>query len=311
MKVKTKNRDISFGGIYNNSVFKKGLEFAADNGALFAATTTLTLSLTARPAAIMLTPKTDKENKKLAFAKSLASTFTGYALMFALSKPLAKKMKGIDKNLTKETAENLKDGAESLSKSKAYILATQMFKLGLGLAAAIPKAILTAASVPVVMNQIYPKDNKGLTFKGKNTNIIEKILNNKKYQEFAKKHKDSNFPMHIIAATDTLTTGTFIYQTKKSPKIQEERKNPLCYNSAISTGLSIITGYTADKLTEKPTQKFIDKFKKANINDPKLDKYLEGIKIAKPILLIGGIYYILIPFISTFLADRIKTTNHQ
>lgn len=304
MKVNSNKRDIPFGGLYNNKALKKGLEFAADNGALFAATTTLALSLTARPAAILATPKTDKENKKLAFAKSLSSTFIGYAMMFCLSKPLAKKMKNIDKELTKESAENLKDRAESLSKSKAYILATQMFKLGLGLVAAIPKAILTAAGVPVVMNQLYPDENKGLTFKGKSSNLITKTLNNKKYQEFAKKYKDTNFPMHIIAATDTLTTGTFIYQTQKSTKIKEERKNALCYNAGISTGLSILSSYFVDKLTDKPMEKFIRKFKEANKTDPKLDKYTEGIKIAKPILIIGGIYYILIPIISTFLADR-------
>lgn len=305
MKVNSNNkRDISFGGIYNNKALKKGLEFAADNGALFAATTTLTLSLTARPLAILATPKTDKENKKLAFAKSLASTFVGYAMMFALSKPLAKKMRNVNKNLSRESIENLKDGSNKLEQSKAYILATQMFKLGLGLAAAIPKAIITAASVPVFMNQIFPEENKGLSFKGKSQDIIIKTLNNKKYQEFAKKYKDTNFPMHIIAATDTLTTGTFIYQTKKSNKIKEERKNTLCYNAGISTALSIITSYLVDKLTNKPTEKFIKNFKQANLNDPKLDKYIEGIKIAKPILIIGGIYYILIPFISTFLADR-------
>ncbi len=290
--------------MYNSKILKKGLEFAADNGALFTATASLALSTIARPAAIVAAPKTDKENKKLAFAKSLASTFVGYAMMFALSKPLAKKMKNINKNLTKESVENLKDGADKLEQSKAYILATQMFKLGLGMVAAVPKAILTAASVPVFMNQIFPEENKGLSFKGKSSDIITKTLNNKKYQEFAKKYKDTNFPMHIIAATDTLTTGTFIYQTKKSNKIKEERKDALCYNAGISTALSIASSYLADKFTDKPTDKFIKNFKQINKNDPKLDKYIEGIKIAKPILIIGGIYYILIPFISTFLADR-------
>ena len=38
---------------------------------------------------------------------------------------------------------------------------------------------------------------------------------------------------------------------------------------------------------------------------PKLDKYIEGIKIAKPILILGTVYYTLIPIVSTFLADRI------
>ena len=35
-----------------------------------------------------------------------------------------------------------------------------------------------------------------------------------------------------------------------------------------------------------------------------LDKYIEGIKIAKPILITGVMYYMLIPVISTFFTDK-------
>ena len=63
MKVNS-NRDISFKSIYTNKALKKGLEFAAQDGAMFSATTILALSMLARPAAIALAPHTDKENKK-------------------------------------------------------------------------------------------------------------------------------------------------------------------------------------------------------------------------------------------------------
>ena len=53
----------NFKGIYNNKMLLKGLKFAADNSALFCATTSLALSTIARPAAILSTPKTDKKNK--------------------------------------------------------------------------------------------------------------------------------------------------------------------------------------------------------------------------------------------------------
>ena len=65
MKVNS-NRDISFKSIYTNKALKKGLEFAAQDGAMFSATTILALSMLARPAAIALAPHTDKENKKVA-----------------------------------------------------------------------------------------------------------------------------------------------------------------------------------------------------------------------------------------------------
>lgn len=325
------NRDISFNGFYDSKLLKKGLEFAADNGALFAATTTLALSAFARPVAILAAPKTDKENKKIACAKSISSSISGYLLMLAISMPVSKAIKKIDTNpkkyLNTTTAETLKDGCSKLLESKAYTLATQIFKLGIGLVVACPKAILTTLGMPYVMQYLfhqYPPDKKvkntsdetsGLSFKGKGVDKISKgiskVLNNKKFQDFAVKHKDSNFPMHIIAGTDALTTATFINQTMHSKKIEERRKLPVIYNAFISTGLSITSSYGVDKLLDKPTENFIKKFKQVNSGSAKLDKYIEGIKIAKPILIMGSVYYMIIPFISTFLAEMVdKTHNH-
>ena len=87
---------------------------------------------------------------------------------------------------------------------------------------------------------------------------------------------------------------------EKSKKIEEARKKVLEYNAGISTGLSIASGYCIDKLSEKPTEKFIKKFSEINKNDPKLSKYIEGIKIVKPALIFGLVYYAGIPLISTF-----------
>ena len=307
--------------IYTSRIIKKGLEFAADNGALFAAGTTLALSLGIRPLSILSAPKTDKENKKVACAKSITSSLIGYGIMLLASKPLSHAIKKIDaepvKYLKQETVNALKNGAEELSKSKAYILATQLFKLGLGAVIAAPKAILTALGVPVVLKAIQKpnnQNNKDISFTGNPNKLakgVGKIIDKKWLQDFSVKHKDTNFPMHIMALTDTLTTATFISQVKTSKKIKEERKNPLIYNSIISTGLSIISGYTINKLLDKPAEKFIEKFKEANKNSPKLDKYVEGIKIAKPILILGAVYYTLIPIVSTFLADRIKPDKKE
>ena len=136
------------------------------------------------------------------------------------------------------------------------------------------------------------------------TKGISKIIDSPAVQNFSNKFKDSNYPMHISALTDVLATGAFIGQTKSSKKIPQDRKSTLIYNSAISTGLSIFSGYVVDKLLDKPTEKFIAKFSEVNKNSPKLDKYIEGIKIAKPALILGTIYYCLIPLVSTFFAER-------
>ena len=307
------NRDISFNSIYTSHTLKKGLKFAAENGALFKATATVAFAA-ARPVSIWLTPKADKENKKLASAKSIASSLIGFGLMLACSVPLASAVKKIDINpekyLNKETINILKDNVKDLDSSKGYIFATQLFKLGIDTLAAIPKSILTVTAIPSVMNIFSqkPKEQNNITFKGKSNDFLAKsignIINKKGVRNFAEKYKDTNFPMHMVAATDTLATLAFVQQTNQSRKIEENRKKVLIYNSLISTALSIFVGYTIDKLLDKPTAKFIEKFKQKNASDKNLSKQIQGIKIAKPILILGTIYYIFIPLISTFLAEK-------
>lgn len=342
MKVNSnsKNRDISFNSLWNSNGLKKTLEFAERNGALFTATTTLGFSAIVRPIAIWAAPKTDLENKKVACAKSISSSVGEFALTLALSVPFVKAIEKIDKNpkkyLKAETIKNLQDNANNLKESKAYTLATQMFKLGLGLAVAAPKAILTTFGMPYILEYVFKqppptpqqierdKNNnydfddyvedrlenrfKNLNFKGGPTETLAKglgkVIDSKPMQDFATKFKDSNFPMHIVALKDAITTGVFIQQTNDSEKIEEARKLPVMYNAFISTGLSITSSYIVDKLMEKPAQKFLEKFKEANKGDPNLDKYVKGFKIAKPVLIVACIYYFAIPFISTFIAER-------
>ena len=314
------NRDTNFKGFYNNKALKKGLEFAANNGTLFAATTSLALS-TIRPITVLSTPKTDKTTKNTICAKSITSTITGYLIAVVCSLPIANSIKKIDNNpekyLNKDTITALKESGKTLKESKAYSMATQLFKLGLGCLIAAPKAILTALGTPYILD-LFNKNNNdyklatenpnGLIFKGKDkiAKGIGKSLNNKNLQNFVNKNKDSNFPLHVIAITDTIATGAYIHQTQKSKKLKNEEKKSLIYNSIISTTLSIASTYIIDRITKKHSNKFIEKYKKINFNDPNLAKQIEGIRIAKPILIAGCVYYIAIPLISTFLAGRIN-----
>lgn len=315
------NSNITFQGLYTNKTFKKGLEFAAENGTLFSAATMLACSLGVRPLSIWMTPHVDKESKKALCAKSITSSFAGYVMMFGISKPVANSIKKIDENpqkyLSAKTIQNLKEESATLQNSKAYSFATQMFKLGVGVVSAIPKALLTVAGLPVVIKKAFPKKQEekkqqNINFKGKNDKIaksIAKTIEKEGVQNFSKKHKDSNFPMHIVALTDLLTTATFIHETNRSKKIEETRKKTLVYNATISTGLSILSSYVIDKLLEKPTEKFIENFRKANKGLPNVEKQVEGIKIAKPMLIMAGIYYALIPFISTFITEKAEHSN--
>lgn len=321
MKVNSIDKNsISFNGFYNSKGLKKILSLAENNGALFTSVTALALSATARPISIMATPKTDKENKKLACAKAITSTILDFLITLAISAPIVKAVGNINKNpqkyLKKETIENLKNGANELKDSKAYTLANQMFKLGIGIAIAAPKAILNLLGMPYILDSFFKNNNiserntKEVSFRGKGSEKlsewIAKIIDNKSVQEFSKRNAESNFPMHINAIKDALTTGVFVAGLSKSKKIKDERKNPLIYNSIIGTGLSIVTGYVLDSATNKPAERFIENLKKANKNDPNLKKYIDGFKIAKPVIILGTMYYVVIPIISTFLGERVN-----
>lgn len=312
--------------IYNSKILKKGLKFAAENGALFAASASLVFS-TARPLIILATPKTDKENKQYASTKAISSTVIGYIMMLCASLPVAKAIKNIDKNpqefLKKSTIKTLSAGEKSLDASKKYSFATQLFKLGLGFIVAAPKSVLTCALIPPIMSKLFKKNDniqkdKKVTFTGlyqngvgKLSKFFGKIIDTKTVQNLAERFHNTRFEQHLISLTDIFATGTFIGQTANSKKIKEDRKKALIYNSAISTGLSVAGMYTIDSLTQKSTEKFVEKFKQANKNSKNLNTYLEGIRVAKPVMILGAMYYIVIPLVSTFFADRLTLNNHK
>lgn len=132
-----------------------------------------------------------------------------------------------------------------------------------------------------------------------------KIIDNPQVQNFTEKFHNTNIATHMFAATGVLLSSFFILSTAKSKKIEEERKKPLMMNTAISCAIATVGGYTIDKLLDKPIQKYVDKFKNANINDPKLHKYMSGIKIAKSALIFGMLYRFVIPVVSMFLAEKV------
>ena len=117
--IKEMNVNLLGNKFYTNKVLKKGLEYAANNGALFGAGASLAFSTIARPIAIYATPKTDKENRKLACAKSFASSAVGFGLMCGVSLPVSNSIKKIDNNpdkyLKPSTVKTLQNGAEKLT----------------------------------------------------------------------------------------------------------------------------------------------------------------------------------------------------
>ena len=162
-----KTANITFGGFFNTNklinskMFQKSLEFASDNGALFAAGIALATTVLLRPLAIFATPGVKKENKEYACAKSISSGAIGFGVMALISTPIAQAVKKINENpdryLKKSTIENLSETGKKLVAAKKYKLATNIFKLGADFISAIPKALLTCALIPPIMVALFPK----------------------------------------------------------------------------------------------------------------------------------------------------------
>lgn len=305
----------------------KGLENISEHGTSFAAGTSLFMSLSVRPLAIFATPDTEKENKQYAAANSICSGLIKFAMVEAVALPIEYAVKNIDNNPTKflkpSTIKKLTQEKE-LVNSRSYKLLTQILKLSSGFLTAIPKSMLTIALIPFIMDKLFvrknhnnsdlhpeAKQNKNINFTGNFTETISKgigrILDNKKIQNFANKfqNNDKDIAKHITAGTDLLLTGSFAYQTSKSEKIKEKRKKALIYNNFIATAITLLGGYSIDRIIKNKTENFVEKFKTLNATDPKLSKYVEGIHILRPALIFAAIYYGILPIFSTYTAEKV------
>ncbi|MBE7713541.1 MAG: hypothetical protein E7Z87_07345 [Cyanobacteria bacterium SIG26] len=313
--------------ILKNKTLLNTLAKVSEHGTTFSATTALVMSTAVRPLAIYSTPDVEKENKQYAMANSICSGLIKFGMIEAVALPIEYAVKKIDNNpekyLKSQTVKNLTSGVNDLATARSYKLLTQIIKLSTGFITAIPKSMLTIVLIPILMDkmffrkspaisnnkQIIPQLENGnkISFTGYLPKSIAKIIDNKSIQNFAKNYqnKDNDIPKHITVATDLLLTGSFAYQTNKSDKIKENRKKVLIYNNWISTGITIIGGYFADSLVKKGTSNIIDKFKQIHHADPRLGKYIEGINILRPAVIFAGIYYGLLPIISTYTAEKL------
>lgn len=328
MRVGNSNNKTNFKGCLSNKYLLRSLETVANHGGSFTAVTSFAMSFGLRPMAIKATPGVDKENKQYASISSQASALMKLAVVESVALPVEMAIKRIDKSagkyLTAETINLLKGGEETLLKSPSYRLSTQILKLGTGFVTAIPKSMLTVAFIPVLMDVLYKNKEqkkseqvkKDLTFTSKEfvSKGIAKLLNNKKYQDFVIKQKkiEPDVAKHISASTDILLSSSYAVNTLNSKKIKEEQKKPLIYNSLIGTAITLLLGYPTDSFLKNASQPLVERFVEANKNSTKLAKYLEGINIIRPALIFASIYYVALPMLSTFLAEKTdKLVKHN
>lgn len=311
----TKNSP-EFQGIYNNRTALSALEAIANHSASFSAGAMFIGATVIRPLAIGLTPKVDRENKKILSAESISSGIVKLLIALGVSIPIENAVKKIDKNQIKN-----KDNFEFLS---------QIVKLSSNLISSIPKSILGVALIPVVADLISSKNKKqekqekketllenvsfssyknSLSFKGnKLSDAILNLTNSKFAQEFANKNlkNKNNIARNMTVLTDVALTSGSVLALNASKKIKKEDKKPLIINKVLSTIISILAGCSIDKLAQKLGDNFIKNFKKANLNSPKLSKYLEGINVLRPTIIFALVYYALIPIFTAYMSDKIS-----
>lgn len=318
MRINTQ-QNISFKNRYSNMMLKS-LEKISEYPTTFNTLVAFASAITLRPFVIKNTPKVEKENKNYAISNSIASGLVKLAIAEMIALPIERAVKNIDKNpqlfLKPETVRKFQGSLKSINQSQSYHFITQSIKLGANLLTAIPKALIAIPLLVMIKDKIFAKNEevkphtKTISFKGRVDNSVAKsigkILDLKSVQNFAEKYQNmaKDISKYTIMLTDTLLCGAFVFFTNKNKKIDENRKKPLIYNNVISTVISVAGGFYIDKLIQKNTAKSVEKFINKNKTNSNLVKYVQGINILRPALIFAGIYYGIIPVISTFMAER-------
>lgn len=155
---------------------------------------------------------------------------------------------------------------------------------------------------------------------GKFTDCIARGLGKVLDQDFSvnlikwtKKHKsfDKNLISHLIVLASTLLSGFYIKKTLENDKLEPNKRRTLAINQGITWGISTIMAYTFDGLATKTINAFTNKFKDLNKGAEKLQKYENGIKIAKSTIIMSVVYRFIAPVVVTPIANKIGNSLNE
>ena len=139
--------------------------------------------------------------------------------------------------------------------------------------------------------------------------IFGKVMQSKPAEKLVKGTQNSpgwvknNLFSHLIVLGSATLSGAYVVKTLTNDKLDERKRKTLAINQSAVFGVSTIMAYTFDKALGKWTNNLIDKFKKVNAGNPKLDKYVNGIKIAKTTIIIDMVYRFIAPVAVTPVAN--------
>ena len=90
----------------------------------------------------------------------------------------------------------------------------------------------------------------------------------------------------------------------------QKDKSNLIANTAVSTAASILGAIAIDTIFKKPMENLKKRFEIANKGDINMRKYLNGAKIIKSSIVLGIIYYGIIPMIATYAGSKISNNKN-
>lgn len=145
---------------------------------------------------------------------------------------------------------------------------------------------------------------------------LGKIIGKKGFQNLVDKTNDNKYLKrylvpNLMTLYSIILSGMYVKKTLSNEKLDEQKRKTLAINQGIVWAVSTIMCYTFDNLANKKVDKFIKKFKKINVHEAKLDKYLAGISIAKSMMIFDMVYRFIAPVAVTPLANMIGNKLHE
>lgn len=120
-----------------------------------------------------------------------------------------------------------------------------------------------------------------------------------------KDNSSSNVLSNLSTLGSVILSGLYVKKTLDNDKLDPNKKKTLAINQASVWGISTILGYTFNGIVNKKVDKFASEFEKRNQGNEHLGKYIEGIKIAKTVMIFDIVYRYFAPVVVTPIANHI------
>lgn len=137
------------------------------------------------------------------------------------------------------------------------------------------------------------------------TKTIKSLV--EKTNKCSEKFVNDKLTPHLMVLGSTILSGFYILKTLGNKDLDEEKRKTLAINQGLTYGVSTAMAYTFDSWLGKAHKKFMANFRAANEamceDVKKLDKWENGLRLAKSIIIIDLVYRFIAPVMVTPVAN--------